>query len=184
MATLHWWCLLEMQVRSFRFLTEIGANMNIHNTKYDTDIHLTTEKNCVNIVKVLWGEEIDKHIWLFTSTYFSWSWQTVCKDSFCGKRCYFKQHQHLCWPSTDPARITWQTGVVHFLTVLGADFNSRSSKNITALQRLFVWILSSYYWIKECLLTWPTQMTLHRYSFPLNLAIWVQRMLFSKEVLL
>jgi hypothetical protein len=42
----------KWQVRSFRFLKEIGANINIRNTKNDIDLHLTAETNCVNIVKI------------------------------------------------------------------------------------------------------------------------------------
>jgi len=46
---------------------------------------------------------------------------------------------------------------VRYLTELGADINIRNAKTttllFTTLLHLVVCILSSYYWVKECLLT-------------------------------
>ena len=44
-----------------------------------------------------------------------------------------------------------------------------------------MWIVSSYYWIKKCLLSLPTQMSLHRYMFQVDVANWKQRMFFFER---
>jgi len=41
----------------FSFLTERGFNINILNTKNDTDLHLRPDSNCVNIMKIVSGKQ-------------------------------------------------------------------------------------------------------------------------------
>jgi hypothetical protein len=43
----------KCKLEDFCFLTEISANINIRNTKNDTDLQFSTESNSVNIMKTL-----------------------------------------------------------------------------------------------------------------------------------
>ena len=119
-----------------------------------------------------------------SSIFLSWCGQFVCKESFCGKRCYFTQHHYVCWPSTETGCITRQTRRAFITSQYYALILISLALKISLLFTWFllrlVWIVSSYYWIKECLLSWPTQITLLRYMFQLDVAIWKQRMFCGK----
>jgi hypothetical protein len=171
----------------FRFLMDIHAYINIRNTKINTDFQLNTELNSVNIMQIVWGKEMSVNL---TDTHDFILYMFQLKLAICMQGKLLSKE--LLLSKTPVSMVTLHWSWLHTMANKNYFFTSQYSYNIHSSKYIsavhFVSVSDNVDIIKLLLdkemSVNLTQRTLHRYTFQLEMAIWKQRKLPSKDLLL